>query len=201
MATLDWPATRAFAPQRVSFGVSTPKAAWAAPLTGQVQSVSHLSDRLTCSLTLPPCSRTDAGKREAFFMALASTGDWVRLGHQQRLVPMGTLRGTPTIASTAAAGVRSISVQGVVGDTLLGGDVLGAGGMLLLVGYAGATANGSGVLTVPLVLPTRAALTSGNAVTWSQPTTTWQITSDAMAVEYLPGRWQSAFEVNLREVA
>lgn len=201
MATLDWPTERAFQPQRVQFGAVTPKAAWAAPFTGQVQSISHLSDRLACTLMLPPCSHADAGKREAFFLALASTGDWVRLGHPTRPVPAGTLRGTPTVASTTAAGARSLSVQGVAGDTLLAGDPLGGGGMLLLTGYAGATANGSGVLTVPLVLPTRAALTAGAAITWLQPTTTWQCTLDVLALRYNPGRWQDAIEVPLREVA
>lgn len=199
-STINWPADRAFAPRRLTWGASTPKSSWTAFFIGRVQSVSHLADRLRCTVTLPPCGPVDAGRREAFFMELASTGNWVRLGHPQRQAPQGTLRGTPTVASNAAAGARTLSVQGLAGDTLLAGDPLGAGGYLMLTGYAGAVANGSGVLTVPLVLPLRAALSAGAAVTWQAPTTTWQLEPDLLDLGYGRALWQEAVDVPLREV-
>lgn len=200
MATIDWPAGRTWTPASMRWGASTPKSAWAAYFTGQVQSISHLADRLRCVVTLPPCGPADAGAREAFFLEVASAGHWVRLGHPQRPTPLGTLRGSPTVASSAAVGARTLSVQGSVGDTLAGGDVLGAGGQLLQAGYAGAVANGSGVLSVPLVLPLRAALSAGAAVTWSAPTATWQLAADAMDIAYGRRAWQQAVEVPLVEV-
>lgn len=200
MATLDWPTGRAFRPDRVKFSATTPKAAWSAPLTGQTQSISHLSDRLMCTVTLPPCTQDDAGQREAFFMALASTGDWVRLGLRQRPAPLGTLRGTPTMAASASAGARTISVQTTAGATLIGGDALGANGQLLLAGYAGATANGSGVMSLPLVLPLRAALSSGAALAWSAPTATWQLAVDQIDFDYYSYMMQDGIEIPLREV-
>lgn len=45
-------------------------------------------------------------------MSLASTGDWVRLGHFLRPVPLGDLRGAPFVFSSAAAGARSLVIQG-----------------------------------------------------------------------------------------
>lgn len=198
--TVNWPTDRAFAPRRLSLGASVPKAGWAAFFTGGRQSISHLADRLRCTITLPPCNPLDAGRREAFFLELASTGNWVRVGHLQRQEPQGTLRGTPTVASSAAAGARSVSVQGVVGNTLLAGDPLGAGGHLMLTGYAGAVANGSGVLTVPLVLPLRVALSAGAAVTWQMPTTTWQLETDLLDLAYGRALWQDAVDIPLREV-
>ncbi len=200
MATVDWPTDRAFAPQRMKFGVSTPKSAWAAPFTGQTQSISHLADRLMCTISLPPCSRTDAGRREAFLMSLASTGDWVRLSHRQRPAPLGTLRGSPTAQASASAGARTISVQTSAGATMLAGDILGVNGQLLLTAYAGATANGSGVMSLPLVLPLRAAVSSSAPLTWSAPTATWQLAADSIDLEYMAPSLQDGVDIMLREV-
>lgn len=200
MATIDWPTTRPFTPQRMRMGVSTPKSAWAALFTGQTQSISHLADRLMCTVVLPPCNSGDAALREAFLFSLSSTGDWVRMGHRQRPIPRGTLRGSPTMAASAAAGARTISVQTTAGATLLGGDILGGGGQLLLAAYAGATANGSGVMSLSLTLPVRVALSSGAALTWSSPVTTWQLATDQIDLDYIQRRLQDTVEVPLREV-
>lgn len=200
MATVDWPTDRAFAPQRMKFGASTPKSAWSAPFTGQTQSISHLADRLMCTVRLPPCNAANAGRREAFLMGLASTGDWVRMGHRQRPVPLGTLRGSPTAQASASAGARTLSVQTTAGATMLAGDILGVNGQLLITAYAGATANGSGVMSLPLVLPLRAAVSSAAPLTWSAPNATWQLAMDAAELEYMAPRFQDSVEIMLREV-
>jgi hypothetical protein len=200
MTTVAWPTTVAFAPTSIKIGASTPKSAWSAPFTGQTQSVSHLADRLMCTITLPPCTREQAGQREAFFMSLASTGDWVSLGLKNRPVPFGTLRGTPTAQASAAAGARTISVQTTAGATLIGGDALGINGQLLLTAYAGATANGSGVMSLPLVLPIRAAISSSAALTWNAPTATWQLASDSIEFSYPSYSLQDGMQITLREV-
>lgn len=83
---------------------------------------------------------------------------------------------------------------------LLPGDTLSVGGNLLLVGYAGAVANDAGSMTVPLQLPLRTAVTAGAAVTWAQPTGTFQLETDAVSLEYLPGNLQSGFELSFLEV-
>ena len=199
MSTVNWPADRAFAPRTMRFGATTPKSGWQAFFTGQVQSISHAAERLRCTLVLKPCNLVDAGRREAFFMALARSGDWVALGHVRRPIPQGTLRGTPTVASSAVAGATTLSVQTTAGATLLAGDILGGGGQLLMTGYAGATADGSGVLSMPLVLPLRAAISSPAALTWNAPTATWQLEVESLDVDYTPGRWQDAIEIPLRE--
>ena len=94
----------------------------------------------------------------------------------------------------------SASTWTTAGATLLGGDILGVDGQLLMTAYAGATANGSGVLSMPLVLPLRAAMSSGAALTWSSPTTTWQLAVDQIDLEYFAPRLQDGVEVPLREV-
>lgn len=200
MATLDWPAGRHFVAANLRFGVHVPKSGWAGFFVAQQQTLSHEADRLRCTVSLPPCGPDGAAEREAFFAAVVSAGHWVRLGRQHQLLPRGTLRGTPTVAANAAAGARTLQVQGVVGDTLLAADALGSNGQLMLTGYAGAVANGSGVLTVPLVMPLRVALAAAAALTWQEPTGTWQLAADLTEVVYGRAGWQAPIEVPLIEV-
>ncbi len=198
MAILNLPSGAAFGVAGIVFSPTTPKAAWVSPFTGQVQSISHLGDRLRATVRFRACSPAAGAQRESFFVGMASSGDWVRLPHW-RTAPYGTLRGTPTVAASAAAGARTLSVQGVAGDTLLGGDVLGTAGQLLMTGSDGAVANGSGVLTVPLAMPLRQALSSGAAVTWSAPTGTFQLADEQLGHSIGRAGWHAPLEVTFIE--
>ena len=201
MTTLAWPTTRPFGAARFTFGGSASRSAFAGFFTGETQSTSHLADRLRATVTLTACGPQDAGPREAFFTQLALRGDWVTLHHLQRPAPIGTLRGSPTMQAGASTGALSIQVQGVAGDTLQGGDMLGlAGGQLVQVGYAGAVANGSGVLTVPIVSPLRAAVAGASAVVWDKPTATFQLATPMAEFPYGRGAWQAALEFTFAEV-
>ena len=200
MAIINWPSADSFIPRQLAFGASTPKSAFVSFFTGAVQSVGHLSDRLRCVITLPPCDPAAGQEREAFFIGLASTGDWVRIAHLHRAEPLGTLRGLPTAAAAAAAGARTLQVQTTPGATLVGGDMLGTGSQLLMVAYGGCTANGSGVATVPLALPLQAAVSSGATVTWSAPTGQFQLAADAPMATYGRSRWQGVLELPFQQV-
>jgi len=201
MATLDWPSTRAFQPASITWGARTPKSTWRAFFTGQRQQVSHAADRLRATLELPPCLPADAGRREAYLLALARTGDWVRLRHYAREAPAGTLRGSPLVNANAAAGATSIVLKNcATGATLIGGDMLGIGGNLLTVAYAGAVEAGGGLMTVPLLLPLRVAVATDNAVTWDKPTGTFQFEPDAVDMEYTAPRVQRGVSLQFTEV-
>ena len=115
MTTLSWPTTRAFEPARVSWGVRAPSSAWNAFYTGQSQSIVHLGHRLEVTMSLPPCRPAAAAEREAFLMSLAARGDWVRLGHFARRLPLGNVgaRAGVTVASAAAAGASSVALAGL----------------------------------------------------------------------------------------
>jgi hypothetical protein len=63
-----------------------------------------------------------------------------------------------------------------VGRTLLAGDMLGAGGQLLMV-QTDCTVNGSGQIVVPLVNRLRAAISAGGTVTWNAPTAPFRLLS------------------------
>lgn len=195
-----WPAAAPFVPSRMTWGVLTSKTAWAAPYTGQTQSITHLADRLRVTVDLPPCTLAQAGEREAFFMAAASDGAWLRLHHMLRPQPLGTLRGTPTAGSGNLAGVRTLTVNTTAGATLLAGDVLGYNDQLMQCAYGGAVANGSGVMSVPLVLPLRRSIGSSSALVWSQPTATFQVLDVQPEFAYVPGGVQEGLQVSLVEV-
>lgn len=200
MATLNWPSGREFEPREFSFGVSVPKSRFGAFFSGQVQSVSHLAERLLATLTLPPCDAAAGARREAFFMEVMDRGHWLRLGHAQRPEPLGSLRGTPTLAAAAPRGATSIQVATTAGATLLPGDPLGgASGQLLLTAYQGAVADGGGLMAVPLVLPLRQVLGLGTGLVWERPTATFELAGTSVELAYGRGAWQRELQLSFRE--
>jgi len=91
-------------------------------------------------------------------------------------LPRGTMRGTPTLNSSAAAGATTLSINGGVGQagtTLLTGDWIGVGSgstRQLVAAAADATANGTGVISVTISQPMRVAQAGGATVTLDRPT-------------------------------
>ena len=101
--------------------------------------------------------------------------------------PRGTMRGTLTLSTAAAVGDVALAISGGAGQagtTLLAGDLLGVGSLLLQVG-ADCTANGSGVVTVPIVNRLRTAQSSGASVTWDKPTAEFRLATHS-GVHYGP---------------
>jgi hypothetical protein len=198
MATLDWPAARWAFPASIRWSVQHQGASWSAAYTGQAQRITHLADRWRVTMGMPVARAESAGAREAFVSALARSGDWVRLWHFARPIPLGTMRGSPT-AGAALRGATTLTVNTTPGATLLPGDMLGVAGQLVQAAYPGATANGSGTATVPLVMPLRLPLTAGAPVTWRQPDGTFQVVGD-FGAEYVAPRVQLGPELTFLEV-
>lgn len=184
MATIDLPAAEAAAAARLSISVAISASASTGFFTGQRTIRSNSADRLRAILTLPPCKGAVAAARESFLFALASSGDYVRLPMPHRLKLRGTMAGSPTVTSNTAAGSRTLPITTTAGATLAPGDWIGVGGNLLQCSYAGATANGSGAMTVPLVLPTQKAITATAAVAYVAPTGVWQLDDDGIQLDY-----------------
>lgn len=199
-STIAWPTAREFQPSRLAWGVTTSRTGWASVYTGQTQRISHLADRLRVTMDLPLVLRDLAGGREAYLMAASAAGNWILLHHFQRPAPLGTLRGTPTVAATQAANSRELSITTTAGATLLAGDVLGVAGQLVQCGYGGAVADGAGAMVMPLVLPLRRAVAAGAAVTWDKPTGAFQILSLDPSFDYAAPQMQMGLTVELSEV-
>lgn len=116
------------------------------PYAGSVQAVDLVADRWVVGTTLPPRQAALAGAAEAFFSRLAGGIHRVRLHHQARPVPVGTLRGSPVLSAPAARGNSSIAISnGLSGVNLLANSSCEidsnsdgvADGLTLFVGGAG----------------------------------------------------------------
>ncbi len=96
---------------------------------------------------------------------------------------------------------RGAVLNGLSQPGLSAGDLLGIGSQLCVVGFAGAVQTTSQTLPVPLALPLRSAVTAGDPVTWFRPAGNFQLVGESVqAIEYLPGRYQSAVNLQFVEV-
>lgn len=83
--------------------------------------------------------------------------------------------------------------------TALAGDVLGVGGDLLVVSYAGAALSDAGAGTVPLALPLKRSVAAGAAVTHAAPTGRFELQAEAITFEHGYGSWQSRLSLPFLE--
>lgn len=190
MSLLTLPA--AFRPQTCSLELSVNDRVNASPFGGSEQAVDLLNDRWLLHVRLPESTQADGAWREAFIASFRGRTNWVALWHFMRPQPRGTMRGTLTLSSSAAQGASSIVVTGGAGQagtTLLAGDLIGVGNLLFMVA-SDCVANGSGVITVPIVNRLRVALTPAAAVTWYRPSALFRL-AGAPTVDYMPGQASS----------
>lgn len=154
----------------------------AAPFGGSEQAIDLLNDRWLLSCELPPNSFTTSAQLEAFIGAMRGQTNTVALWHFARPNVRGTIAGTKTLSAAAAQGAASISITAT--GTLLAGDMIGVGGLLLMVA-ADATSS-VGVITATLTNRLRTALSSGAAVTTLKPTANFRLLNTSGA-QYVPG--------------
>lgn len=200
---IDWPTTAPFLPAQMSLGLIVSEALARGFYTGNVLSQrSAQADRMTCVLTLGPCNALEAGDRDGYIFNLRSQRLWARFGLVHRPIPLGTLRGTPTVTSAAVAGAMSLAITTTAGATLKAGDLLGCGtNTLIMVGIPGATANGSGAIaSCPLAMPLPVALSGGAALTWDNPKGLWEWDGDAAQVDYVAPMIQQGVALPFRQV-
>jgi hypothetical protein len=184
MSTITLPAL--FVPRTCQLTQVVNQRVSAAPFGGSEQAVDLLNDRWLLSCELPPSRHANSAWREAFINNMRGQTNTVALYHFTRPAPRGTVRGTLTLNAPAAQGASSIVITGCspATGTLLAGDMLGVGGLLLMSG-ADCTAV-AGVMTVPIVNRVRVAQPSGAAVTWDKPTAPFRMLS-TNGVQYTPG--------------
>ncbi len=183
MSAIAWPT--GLLPRDFLLTLHINQRVYSSSMGGSEQAVDYLNDRWMASLSLPREVHATSAAVEAFLFSLRGMVNTTALWHFARTAPRGTLRNTPTIHTDAAAGAASIIVQAAAGETLKAGDMLGAGGLLLMVAED-CTANGSGVITVPLVNRLRTALAAAAAVTWDKPTAPFRLVGTS-GVRYQPG--------------
>lgn len=144
--------------------------------------------RWTIALVPPQKLTTEeAAKWRATLLALNGRVNVLAAHDPVRLAPRGTLRGSPVLAATAAAGATSISVtSSTSGWTLLAGDLLqigsGFGSSQLVEVKADVTL--SPTATVQIHAPIRAAIASGAVVTWDKPVAYYRNQGQDVAWQY-----------------
>jgi len=185
MASLGtWPAS--IRPRTCRFVPVTNQRVNSAPGAGSEQVIDMLNDRWTVYLTLAVRKHADAAAIEAFINSFRGQVNTVDLWHFTRPQITGTFTGTLVTSGTQAQGAASVVVSGGnAGGTVQAGDMIGVGGQILMVSGA-ATANGSGVITIPVVNRLRAAVSNGQAVTTIKPTAPFRLLSSS-GVTYVPG--------------
>lgn len=131
MATLDWP--EALIPQQAQFLLRKASAQFESPFNGTAQVVDFIAERWVLSASLAQLAARNPRGVQSFLNQLSGGVNRVRVwnfGHN-RGVPLGTLRGAPTLSSGAARGDTSLVITGATaGLNLLryGGLDLDAGG-------------------------------------------------------------------------
>jgi hypothetical protein len=162
------------------------------PYGGSEQIIDLLNDRWKIHLEVGVSQMAIGAAVEAFIASLRNGVNVVNLYHYARPTPRGTMRGTLTLSTSAAIGAAALTITGGAGQastTLLAGDIVGVGGLLVMV-QDDATANGSGVITVNIVNRLRIAASSGAPVTWNQPIAPFRVTGNP-AVLYVGTRIES----------
>jgi hypothetical protein len=185
MATFDWP--NAWRPKQFDLSFFRATVQSRSPSTQAFHAVDLLAWRWMVSIDMNDELADVAGPHEAFFNRLVGGVNDVRMWHFNRPAPIGTLRGTPTLADPAAQFADLIVVQATPGATLVDGDFLGLPNHLLQVAEP-ATANGSGLMTVRLVNRLRAAVAQGAAVVWDKPTARFAIPATQSRFGHVGGR-------------
>jgi hypothetical protein len=142
----------------------------ASPFGGSEEAVDLLNDRWLMSCELPARRLANGAWLEAFIGSLRGQSNTTPLYHFARPAPLGTIRGTLLLNAAAAQGAGSIVIKNCAPTTgtFKQGDMLGVGGLLLMVA-ADCTAV-AGVITVPITNRLRVAQAINAAVTWDKPT-------------------------------
>lgn len=186
MTTYSWPTGRAFKPATMSFGLKKAVLSSRSPYSGAFLPYELSAGRLMCSVTLPPCAPQDAPARLAFFSRLAGGMHRVSISHFVQPLPQGTMRGSPTLASSVARGATSLALSSAGSfATLLTGDLIYVGQLFIVA--ADVTATSGGAMTVEVVNRAHGAIAAGTGVVWQQPTADFILPADQVSLVWQPG--------------
>lgn len=175
-----------FKPDTFSLRQAIVQRVHSSPFGGSEQAVDMLNDRWMANVSIPPRMHVDAADVEAFVASMRGMTNTVNLPHFVRKVPRGTMRGSPTMYSAPALqGTNFIIINATVGSTLLAGDMIGIGGLLLMVALD-TGADGAGHMGITLVNRLRKNIAAGTAVVWDQPTAPFRLVSQP-SVQFVPG--------------
>lgn len=197
MTTITYPATQAYEPESVDWGLQANLLIATSPLNGATATYEIPGARWRVVMRYPNSYQADRGAVEALWASLRGQANRVALWHFGR----PTIQGTAVTATVAASALASsITVTGTNGQTLKAGDMVGLGssGQLVMV-TADATIS-AGTATVSVAPRVRVAVTGGTTLVTTRPTALFilQPSTEAIMVPYSPGL-SAPFSVELVE--
>jgi hypothetical protein len=128
------------------------------------------------AVTFDQLTSAESGPYQALLMQLEGNRNHLALHNVGRPAPIGTMRGSPTLASPLAAGVSSMDITAGAGQantTLKAGDYLGLGSgydRQVVMVTSDVTLSGTGTATVSFAPANRTARGTTDPVVWDKPT-------------------------------
>ncbi len=184
MTTLAWPTDDHFQPAELEWMLKPFVIINPGMLSSAARTRAIAGPVWWCAMSLGEAFPADQAEREAFFAQVRGAENRARFWHFKRPVPRGTLRGSPTLSSTVAAGATSATCSAATGATLLKGDMLGLGANGQLVMVVADAAESGGTVTFSFAPPARASVASGTAVVWDAPTALMMMHQEGVALPY-----------------
>lgn len=181
MAVVDHPL--ALKPENMEWGITKAGVQFRSPFDGSIEAIDYPGDFWTLAIGYPPMMDGDSGQLDAFWSWMAGGVNKVRVYHFKRPVPLGSMRGAPTLVGSVARGATQLQIS--TNGGLKAGDFFKVGNQLCRC-MADCDAVG-GVLTVPLVGRVRAALSAGTVVQWDRPTATFIFPAKAFSMAFAAG--------------
>jgi hypothetical protein len=193
MATYDYPVK--LKPESIIWTSIKSAVQSRSPITGATEVIEFPAERWGLSINLPVRFDFDGGEAEAFFSRIAGGVDRVHIWNFMRPIPLGTMRGTPTIAEAAVRGQQFLKIA--ANGSLKAGDFFQVRTQLFQCFMDCESV--AGVITVPVVHRVRSSITVGSAVAWDRPTALFVMPGTSSSVNYGGGVMQP-ITIDLLEV-
>ena len=198
MSTINWPTSDVFRPAHFEIALRSNVLISASQFTGSIQTVEVPGARWVIAMQLDPAEWSDQAVREGILSQIAGPANRVALWHFARPAPRGTMRGSPTLSATSAAGATSLLIATTAWATVEAGDMGKVGDQLVQV-IEPATADGAGAMTAKIRPALRAQVASGSAFIWDRPTGLFLLTQQEVRVPYQPS-WGGEISLEFVEV-
>lgn len=194
MTVYAWPFKEGFIPEQMNWGAESRTLASESILSGAIQTMGVPGKRWKVGMNLPAKSYHERATRmevEGFLDRLGGKEHRVSLWHMGRKgiggygYPTGTINQTGvTVSVTANQFATSITLAGCgAGTTLKAGDFFSVNGQLIM-NPADATADGSGVMVLPLITRLRVQAVVTTAIVLQRPTATFILDSNTWTSSY-----------------
>ena len=158
---------------------------------GSGQNYDLMNDRWIVDLSISIRDANNGARVEAFFNSLRGSVNTVEIYHMYRPKPLGTMVSSPLTSGLNEQGAASIVLQAAANETLRSGDMIGVSGLLLQVAFD-CQANGSGVITVPIIGRLNKDIVANSPVTLQKPTSKFHLTGKGTVSYGRGGHMQQA---------